>query len=57
MLRLCTGDRPGQLLVGQLFEAAAEPYFGILRQWMCWGLLDDPYHEFMIKVRHGRFWS
>lgn len=48
---LCSaGDRAGQVLVGQLLEAASEPYFGILRQWLCWGLLDDPYNEFMIKV-------
>lgn len=44
------GDRPGQQLVGQLLEAAAEPYFGILRQWLCWGVLEDPYNEFMVKV-------
>jgi hypothetical protein len=48
--RSLAGDRGGQALVGQLLEAAAEPYFGILRQWMCSGVLDDPYGEFMVKV-------
>jgi hypothetical protein len=48
--RSLAGDRAGQQLVGQLLEAAAEPYFGILRQWMCAGVLDDPYGEFMVKV-------
>jgi hypothetical protein len=48
--RSLAGDRSGQQLVGQLLEAAAEPYFGILRQWMCTGVLDDPYGEFMVKV-------
>lgn len=48
--RSLAGDRQGQALVGQLLEAAAEPYFGILRQWMCSGVLDDPYGEFMVKV-------
>lgn len=48
--RSLAGDRAGQQLVGQLLEAAAEPYFGILRQWMCSGVLDDPYGEFMVKV-------
>jgi len=53
--RSLAGDRAGQQLVGQLLEAAAEPYFGILRQWLCSGVLDDPYNEFMVKVRqpHG----
>jgi hypothetical protein len=45
------GDRAGQQLVGQLLQAAAEPYFGILRQWLCLGVLDDPHGEFMVKVR------
>jgi hypothetical protein len=48
--RSLAGDRAGQQLVGQLLEAAAEPYFGILQQWMCSGVLDDPYGEFMVKV-------
>lgn len=48
--RSLAGDRAGQQLVGQLLEAAAEPYFGILRQWLCSGVLDDPYKEFMVKV-------
>eukprot|EP00775_Hariotina_reticulata_P011046 gene11046-11201_t len=47
--RALAGDRPGQLLVGQLLKASAQPYFGILRQWLFWGVLDDPYNEFMVK--------
>lgn len=53
--RSLAGDRAGQQLVGQLLEAAAEPYFGILRQWMCTGVLDDPYGEFMVKVRDAEY--
>jgi hypothetical protein len=48
--RALAGDRPGQVLLGRLLEAAAEPYFGILEKWLCRGELDDPYHEFMVKV-------
>jgi gamma-tubulin complex component 2 len=48
--RSLAGDRPGQVLLGRLLEAAAEPYFGILEKWLCRGELDDPYHEFMVKV-------
>ncbi|KAF6252370.1 Spc98 family-domain-containing protein [Scenedesmus sp. NREL 46B-D3] len=47
--RSLAGDRPGQVLLGRLLEAAAEPYFGILEKWLCRGELDDPYHEFMVK--------
>lgn len=48
--RSLAGDRPGQVLLGRLLEAAAEPYFGILEKWLTRGELDDPYHEFMVKV-------
>jgi gamma-tubulin complex component 2 len=48
--RSLAGDRPSQLLLGRLLEAAAQPYFGILEKWLCRGELDDPYHEFMVKV-------
>jgi hypothetical protein len=47
---LLAGDRAGQQLVGKLLQAAAEPYFGILRQWLCLGVLEDPQAEFMIRV-------
>ncbi|WIA09445.1 hypothetical protein OEZ85_008849 [Tetradesmus obliquus] len=47
--RSLAGDRPGQVLLGRLLEAAAEPYFGILEKWLTRGELDDPYHEFMVK--------
>ncbi|KAJ3335903.1 Gamma-tubulin complex component 2 [Kappamyces sp. JEL0680] len=29
----------------------AKPFFGILKKWICNGVLDDPYHEFMIQER------
>jgi len=51
--RALAGNPPGQQLVAQLLEAAAQPYFGILRQWLLWGVLDDPHNEFMVKVTPG----
>ncbi len=44
------GDRSARALVQQLLEASAAPYFEMLEAWMCGGMLDDPYGEFMIQV-------
>ena len=38
-------------LYAYLLSEAAKPYFGILKEWVCHGVLSDPYHEFMIQER------
>jgi hypothetical protein len=48
------GDAAGRALVERLLAAAAAPYFEILGKWLAAGVLDDPYSEFMVKVRAGR---
>lgn len=49
--RRLAGDAGAQALLGQLLEAAAAPYFDILRCWLVAGVLEDPHSEFMVKVR------
>jgi hypothetical protein len=48
------GDAAGRALVERLLAAAAGPYFEILGGWLSTGVLDDPYNEFMVKVRGPR---
>ena len=38
-------------LYSYLLAEASKPYFEMLRQWVCCGILDDPYKEFMIQER------
>lgn len=33
----------------QLLQDAARPYFTMLQRWMCEGLVEDPYGEFMVQ--------
>jgi hypothetical protein len=52
------GDAAGRTLVERLLAAAVEPYFEILGGWLSTGVLDDPYNEFMVKVRPaGEGWG
>lgn len=34
-----------------MLSEASRPYFDILKAWVCHGLLDDPYNEFMVQER------
>ena len=43
------GDAAAHRLALRLLRAAAEPYFAMLERWLCEGIVDDPYSEFMIK--------
>lgn len=49
------GDAAGRALVERLLAAAAAPYFDVLGRWLAEGVLDDPYSEFMVKVRWWLF--
>ncbi|KAG2453505.1 hypothetical protein HYH02_001725 [Chlamydomonas schloesseri] len=44
----CAGNGPGRSLLQHLLTAAAAPYCASLEQWLRQGVLDDPYHEFMV---------
>lgn len=48
-LRISTGNRTSQSVLQKLLEAACVPYFEILEKWLCEGILDDPYGEFIIQ--------
>lgn len=37
------------MVVQRLLEAASQPYFQMLELWLCQGLLNDPYAEFMVE--------
>lgn len=43
------GNGPGRSLLQHLLTAAAAPYCSGLEQWLRQGVLDDPYHEFMVQ--------
>eukprot|EP00803_Ostreobium_quekettii_P010884 evm.model.scf_2240.1 EVM.evm.TU.scf_2240.1 scf_2240:446-5849(+) len=43
------GDMNAQGLLQKLLAAGCKPYFDILEQWLCEGVLNDPYSEFMIQ--------
>jgi gamma-tubulin complex component 2 len=34
-----------------MLAEASKPYFKMLQQWVCRGILDDPYKEFMIQEK------
>lgn len=44
-----TGDERAQELSLHLARAACRPYFDMLGKWIHRGVVDDPYHEFMIE--------
>lgn len=43
------GDAQALRVVQQLLKEAARPYFDMLQRWMCQGVVDDPYAEFMVQ--------
>ena len=43
------GDVQALRVVQQLLKEAARPYFGMLQRWMCEGVVEDPYAEFMVQ--------
>jgi hypothetical protein len=45
----CAGNGPGRSLLRHLLTAAATPYCACLERWLRHGVLDDPYHEFMVQ--------
>ncbi|KAJ3307096.1 Gamma-tubulin complex component 2 [Kappamyces sp. JEL0829] len=50
-LTLYGGSSASKALYSHLLSECAKPFFGILKKWICNGVLDDPYHEFMIQER------
>lgn len=48
-LRINTGNRSSQSVLQKLLTAACVPYFEILGKWVCEGVLDDPYGEFIVQ--------
>jgi len=47
--RIYAGDVDATKLVKSLLEKACEPYFSMLELWLCQGVLNDPYSEFMVE--------
>ncbi|KAK9817974.1 hypothetical protein WJX72_005158 [[Myrmecia] bisecta] len=43
------GDAAARRLVHKLLQAACCPYFRSLERWLCEGVVDDPYSEFMVQ--------
>ncbi|BDA43053.1 Gamma-tubulin complex component 2 [Coccomyxa sp. Obi] len=43
------GDTAARGLLSKLLQAGAAPYFKMLERWLCEGVLDDPYSEFMVE--------
>lgn len=48
------GDSNGRALLLLLLQAACGPYFRMLELWLCQGVLDDPYSEFMVQEKKVR---
>ncbi len=46
---IASGDTAARGLLGKLLQAGAAPYFKILERWLCEGVLDDPFSEFMVE--------
>jgi hypothetical protein len=43
------GDSAARALLGKLLRAGCKPYFQTLERWLCEGILDDPFCEFMVQ--------
>lgn len=48
-MKQMSGSQNAEALLRKLLEAAAVPYFEILERWLCEGVIQDPYSEFMIE--------
>lgn len=49
-MRCCdVGDAAARGLLCKLLRAGCAPYFKTLEQWLCEGVLDDPFCEFMVQ--------
>lgn len=44
-----SGSQNSQALLQKLLEAGCVPYFQVLEKWLCEGILNDPFSEFMIE--------
>eukprot|EP00210_Caulerpa_lentillifera_P000713 g690.t1 len=44
-----SGSQNSQALLQKLLEAGCVPYFQVLEKWLCEGVLNDPFSEFMIE--------
>ena len=43
------GDADAVAVLQRLLSSASRPYFEMLEGWLCKGILDDPYAEFMVR--------
>ena len=43
------GNVEATAVAQRLLQAASQPYFSMLELWLCQGLLNDPYAEFMVE--------
>ena len=41
-------------LLERLLRAGCAPYFAALERWLCEGVLDDPFAEFMVQEDPAR---
>ncbi|CAB9498982.1 tubulin complex component 2 [Seminavis robusta] len=48
----CEGDVVANKVLSFLLDRSSIPYMGMLTTWLQYGLLKDPYKEFMIEVRN-----
>ena len=48
------GDATAVALLERLLRAGCAPYFAALERWLCEGVLDDPFAEFMVQEDPAR---
>jgi len=48
------GDAAATALLQRLLRAGCGPYFCALERWLCEGVLDDPFAEFMVQEDPAR---
>ena len=44
-----SSDRTVKELFSFLLEKAAQPYLDVLQKWIYYGVLEDPFEEFLVK--------
>ncbi|KAJ3326202.1 Gamma-tubulin complex component 2 [Boothiomyces sp. JEL0866] len=47
------GNTEAKKLYSHLLKETAKPYFEMIEQWVCNGVLEDPYNEFMIQQKRN----